>query len=259
MRFRNKSFKFLVLILFVFTLLTYQGIKGKSSTVYFPLYPIHLISKGGSVISQKVRNFFISDRAKENKMLLDTIKRLEQEKNRCIEAENENKRLRSLLELKSERHDFIASAEVFARDPTNWFHVLWINKGSEDRVSKEMVAVTPVGVVGRIYNVFSSKSSVILITDVNSAVAVRIQPSGADAILEGRGDNMSFLKYVSRDTDVEVGQRVVTSGLDGIYPEGLLIGYVERVRKMDGDFFQDVVVRPAQNLNAVEEVAILKR
>ncbi len=167
--------------------------------------------------------------------------------------------MRRLFKLKSERTDYITAAEVFARDPTNWFQVLWINKGRDDGLSKNMITVTPIGVVGRIHRVLNNKANIILITDVNSSVAVRIQSSRIEGILEGRGDDKCYLKYIPWEADVKVGERVITSGLDEIFPKGLLIGYVTDVKRKKGELFQQLEVSPAQNLNAVEDVAILKR
>lgn len=265
MRLRNKFLIFILVIILIFALLTYQGINREDRTSSGLLtYPLYLLSEGHSIVIEKVSDFFekyifIIGKVDENKRLLERIRRLEYERNRYIEVENENKRLRRLLELKSQRPDFITAAEVFARDPSNWFHLVWINKGSKQGISKGMVAVAPEGLVGVVHEVFDNKASIMLITDVNAAVAVRIQPLRVDGILEGRGDTMTFLKYVSRNADVRQGQRVITSGLDGIYPEGLLVGYIERVRKMGDEFFQDIIVKPAQDLNKVEEVAILRR
>ncbi len=153
----------------------------------------------------------------------------------------------------------ITTAEVFARDPSNWFYMLWINKGADDGVAKDMVAVTPLGPVGKVHRVFDHAASIILLTDVNSSVAVRLQDTRVSAILEGRGDGTCFLKYVSKRAEVKMGEIVVTSGLDGIYPEGLLVGHVSEVKKEGGELFQVIRVLPAQDLKTIEEVAILKK
>jgi len=122
-----------------------------------------------------------------------------------------------------------------------------------------MVAVTPLGPVGKVNRVFDTDASIILLTDVNSSVAVRLQSTRVGGILEGRGDGICSLKYVSKRAEVKTGENVVTSGLDGIFPEGLLVGYVSGVRKEGGEMFQLIQVLPAQDLNAIEEVVILKR
>lgn len=250
---RNKFLIFVSFIIVVFALLTYQGTKGEGYS-FAPLqYPVHLISMGESTGIKTIKTLFgFGNR--------DGITpALNQQRSRCVELEMENQRLRMLLGLKSRRPDFITTAEVFARDPGNWFHLLWIDKGSMDGIRKGMVAVSPNGVVGMVRDVFGNRSSIMLITDANSAVAVRIQDIREEGILEGRGDNMTYLKYIPRDVEVTYGQPVITSGLDGIYPEGIIVGYVKAVRKMGSGFFQDIIVQPTQNLNRVEEVAILRR
>ncbi|HEW81283.1 MAG TPA: rod shape-determining protein MreC, partial [Nitrospirae bacterium] len=220
--------------------------------------------QGGSAVINGITDFFntyilIVGKEEENRKLLHQIKKLEQDKNKYTETELENERLRNILKLTSERPDEITVAEVFARDPSNWFNVLWINKGSGDGVAKDMVAVTPLGPVGKIHRIFDDGASIILLTDVNSSVAVRLQSTRVVGILEGRGDGTCSLKYVSKRVEVKVGEQVVTSGLDGIFPDGLFVGYVSEVKKEEGEMFQLIQVLPAQDLNAIEEVVILKR
>ncbi len=171
----------------------------------------------------------------------------------------ENERLKKLLQLSSDRSDYITTAKVIARDPTNWFQTLWINKGEKDGVVKDMVAVASAGPVGRVHRLFNGGAGIILITDVNSSVAVRLQSSRIEGILEGRGDNACYLKYISKEVSVAVGEKLLTSGLDGIYPAGLLIGYVSDVKKEGEEMFQEIEVSPMQDLSTVEEVAILKK
>jgi rod shape-determining protein MreC len=258
--FKKRFFIFIVFILVIFAVLTYQGMKGglDASRFAFLNYPLKILEQGISISIKSIKNLFrnyILVVGREDK---DGRQEIDQERNQCLEAKYENERLRALLELKSQRANYITTAEVFARDPTNWFQILWINKGRDDGIAKDMIAVTPLGIVGRIHKVFADSATVILITDVNSSVAARIQSSRIEGILEGRGDKRCYLKYVPQEADVIVGDRVITSGLEGIYPEGLQIGYVVDINKRPGEFFQVIEVAPAQHLSAVEEVALLK-
>lgn len=259
MYFKKRPFIIVVLILLVFALLTYQSLKGESRFSNLAVYPLSLIMQADSAVINGVKNILGIGRWSEERRLLDKARKLASEASRYAEIESENERLRALLELKSQRTDTVTAAEVFARDPTNWFQVLWINKGLSDGISKDMTAVTSAGVVGRVYRVLGGKSSIILLTDVNSAAAVKIQPFGIDGILEGRGIRNCYLKYIPQDAEIEIGLPVVTSGLDEIYPEGLLIGYITSITKKSGEFFWEIEVKPAQDLNAVEEVVILRR
>jgi rod shape-determining protein MreC len=261
---KKKFSIFAFFILLIFALLTFQSIKGESRFFDLPVYPLRILEEGISALMNGVKNLFnsyilIVGKEKENRRLLDRIYKFEQEKNRYIEAELENERLRNILQMQSKRTDYITSATVFARDPSNWFQILWINKGKRSEIAKDMVAVSTVGPIGKIHRVFNDGASIILITDVNSSVAVRLQSSRIEGILEGSGDNRCYLKYVSKDADVKVGEKVITSGLDAIYPAGLLIGYVTVIKKEGEEMFQLIEVAPAQDLNTVEEVAILKK
>ncbi|RJQ21425.1 MAG: rod shape-determining protein MreC [Nitrospiraceae bacterium] len=256
---KKKFLLFVLFVLLIFALLTYQSIKGERRVSDFTLYPLKALEQGGSFLMNIFRHLpFVGENDGE-RSLLDRLKHCEKERTLYKEAAYENERLRELLQLKSERADTVAAAEVFARDPTNWFQVLWINRGLNSGIARDMVAVTPLGLVGRVHRVFGEKSDLILITDVNSSVAVRLETSRIEGILEGSGDNKCILKYVSKDFEVAAGESVITSGLDGVFPEGLLVGHVSSVDKEGGEVFQMIDVIPSQNLNAVEEVVILKR
>ena len=261
---KKKIFFFAAFVFLVFVLLSYQRIKGGGRFIDFSTYPLRILEQVTSSVIKSSKNLvnsyvLIVGKEEENNNLRGEISVLEQEINKLMEAGHENERLRKILQLKSERREFITSAEVYARDPTNWFQMLWINKGAKEGITEDMVAITPVGPVGRIHRVFDEGANVILITDVNSAIAVRLQSSRIEGILEGRGDNRCYLKYISTEVDVNVGDKLITSGFDGLYPEGLAIGYISRVEKEEGEIFQQVEVVPAQDLTSVEEVVILKR
>jgi len=257
MHLKKQSFILLIFILLIFLLLTYQGSqKGfDKSQFMFLHYPIKIMQEGISTAIKSFNGLFGSDdkerKLREAKIIKDSIN--------CIEVKNENERLRALLELKSQTENYVATAEVFARDPTNWFHAIWINKGARDGISKDMVAVTPLGVVGRVQRVLQDRSDIIQITDVNSSVAVRIQDSRIEGILSGGGNSKCYLKYVPHEAEVAIGDVVVTSGLDGIFPEGIVVGYITDVGKGDGEFFQVIEVLPTQDFKTLEEVIIVKR
>lgn len=255
---KKKIIFFVVLVLLVFGLLTYQSTRDERGTFDFLIYPLKALELG---VSSSI-DFLSGHIPFWGKSGLDTVQRLaecEEERNRYKEAALENERLLSLLQLKSVRPDYVAAARVFARDPTNWFQIMWIDKGLDNGLAKNMVAVTPFGPVGKVHRVLKERSGIVLITDVNSSVAVRLQTSRLEGILEGRGDNRCYLKYIAKDVEVAEGEDVITSGLDGIYPEGLLIGRVSDVDREGGDLFQLIVVAPSQDLNKVEDVVILRK
>jgi rod shape-determining protein MreC len=255
---------FAVFILLIFGLLTFQSIKGKSRFIDTALYPLTFIERAGTTVIHGIRNAFdtyimIAGKEEENRRLLGEIQKLEQEKNDLVEARLENERLKKVLKLKTHSRNYVTTAGVFGRDPTNWFQTIWIDKGTESGIEKDMVAVTPLGPVGKVRRVLQNGANIALITDVNSSVAVRLQPSRIEGILQGSGEEKCSLQYISKETEVNIGEKVITSGLDGIYPKGLIIGHVTSVRKEDVEIFQVIEVEPAQDLNSVEDVVILKK
>lgn len=262
----SKKSRFILtgLILLVLILLTYQSIKGKWHFSYLPSYPIRIVSHGVYKVINHAEEIFhtyilVIGKEEENRRLRKRIQFYEEKMNQYIETELENIRLRGLLELDDREAVRVTAAEVLARDPSNWFQILWINKGLREGIEKDMIAVTPSGIVGRVHNVYAHRSSILLITDVNSAVAVRIQKSRVNGILMGRAGGSCILKYIQKESPISVGDRIVTSGLDGLFPEGLLVGSVKSVLRSDSDLFQEIEIIPSQDIGTVEEVAILKR
>jgi len=261
---KKKYVIFAFFLLLVLALLNYQSTQGQSPFPKFLIYPLKILEQGGSAVLRTAGNIvdtyvMIVGKEAENESLRERINELEKESNRFVEIEKENSRLKNILKLKSKRPEYVTSSSVFARDPSNWFQVFWINKGESSGIRKDMVAVTHNGPVGRIDRILEEESSIILITDVNSSVAVRLQSSRVEGILEGRGDDRCTLKYVSKEIDVKIGEEVVTSGMDNIYPKGLLIGHVTGITKEGGELFQVIEVTPSQDLNVVEEVTVFKK
>jgi rod shape-determining protein MreC len=172
-------------------------------------------------------------------------------------ATAENERLRRELELKPLLKYQTVAAEVVARDANAWFKRITINKGSRSGVRLDQPVVTPDGVVGRITAVGPWAAQIQLITDEHSGVGGRLTASRAAGELKGKGDGFCRFKNVSSIEKVEKGEPILTSGLDRIYPGGILIGYVESVVEGGGAIPQDITVRPAADLDRIEEVLVL--
>ena len=132
-----------------------------------------------------------------------------------------------------------------------------MNQGENDGVAKDMAVATSEGVVGRVIEVSRNTAKVLLITDANSAVDVIVQRSRAQGILEGKIEETCILKYVQKSEEVQVGDRVITSGLGGIFPKGLVVGTVTKVDRKRPGIFQYIEVTPAVDLSKLEEVLIL--
>lgn len=193
----------------------------------------------------------------ENENLKRRILDLEAERNRLLEAEATNRRLRELLDFRSQLPSGSTTAAVIGNSASTWFHSFILDKGSADGVLKGMAVVSPVGVVGQVVAVASRSAKVLLITDHHSGVDVVVQRSRARGIVSGSPENGPVMKYVKRSEDVQEGDRLITSGLDGIFPKGLLVGTVAKVRKKGYGLFQYVGVTLAVDPSRIEEVLVV--
>lgn len=193
----------------------------------------------------------------ENERLKGRIIELDAERNQLLETDATNRRLRELLELRSELPSGSLPAAVIANSASSWFHSLILDKGSADGVLRGMAVVSPVGVVGQVVAVTSRSTKVLLVTDPHSGVDVTVQRSRARGIVSGSTDSGPILKYAKRSEDVREGDRLITSGLDGIFPKGLLVGTTTKVRKKSFGLFQYVEVALAVDPSRIEEVLVV--
>lgn len=195
--------------------------------------------------------------ASENRQLRERIQELAAERNRLLEVEATNQRLRELLAFRSQLPSASLTASVIGSSASTWFRSLTLDKGSADGVVKGMAVVSPAGVVGQVVSVTSRSARVLLLTDPHSGVDVIVQRSRARGIVAGSLDNGPVMKYAKRSEDVEIGDRVITSGVDGLFPKGLLVGTVTEVRKKSFGLFQFVALDLAVDPSRVEEVLVV--
>jgi rod shape-determining protein MreC len=195
---------------------------------------------------------------RENEALKRELQELKLELNKSREANLANQRLRGLLNFKTSIATPLLPAEVVAFDPSGWFQTILIDKGSDDGLVRDMAVVSADGLAGRVIGVSKNHAKVLLILDGNSAVDALIQRSRARGVVVGLGrDNSCLLKYVQRNEDVQVGDKVITSGMGGVFPKGLLVGSVQEVVRGNSGLFQRVEVEPAVNFSRLEEVMVV--
>jgi len=201
---------------------------------------------------------------KDNQVLKDQNEELRAAINKTTEIEAENTRLRALLDYKKAAPQFgFVVATVINRDPNTWSSVIGINRGTNDGLTKDMPVVTPQGLVGNIVEVYTNSAKVQLILDPRSAVGSLVQrtESRVAAIVEGSGAKPATPRMVNlaRDADVINGDIVITSGLGGIYPKGLLVGEVADVVDEAGGLLKYAVLKPAVDFDRLEEVMVIVR
>ncbi|HMO17518.1 MAG TPA: rod shape-determining protein MreC [Oligoflexia bacterium] len=207
-----------------------------------------------------IRYLWLQNVALEREVLLLQVRDLEEQINSYIEIKNENKRLRDLLQYKDSTGVTGVVGSVIGKDPSNWLMTLTIDKGANDQLRPGLPVVSGSGVVGQIAAVSNNSSTVLLIADSASSVGAMLQDDRAAGMVEGvfRSDTVR-LSYVENlhGEIVKPGDRVITSGMDGIFPKGLLIGVIEEIGEDRGALFRDILVRPAVDFRRIESVTVL--
>lgn len=193
---------------------------------------------------------------RENERLRDRIASLESEMVRLSELEEANRRLVDLLGFRDRLDGTVHAARVIGRDPLPWFRTLTIDRGESDGIRRGLAVISPHGVVGQVADVSRTAARVLLLTDHNSGIDAIVQRSRARGIVQGAREQGCLMNYLRRDDDVRTGDRVVTSGLDGIFPKGILIGEVVEVAAKHRGLLQAAVIRPSAPLDRIEEVLI---
>ena len=149
------------------------------------------------------------------------------------------------------------AATVIGRDPSPFLEYVIINRGSDDGLRRGMPVVTQQGLVGRVAAVTADAARVQLITDPASSINVKLEPSGAQAVIRGEVSGEISLAMIPQSAPVEIGDLILTSGLGGNYPANILIGQVTGVRRRETDLFQSASVQPVVDFNQLEIVLII--
>ena len=164
--------------------------------------------------------------------------------------------LEQLLDMRDHSALQLTAAEIIGASSTPDFRTLTIDRGRRDGLRSDMAIIAPGGVVGRIVVPSARAAKVQLLIDRNAAAGALIERSRAQGVVVGTGDDRLRMDYVSEASDIVTGDVVVTSGIDGIYPKGFVIGRVETVEK-NGPAYRRIVVKPAVNFSSLEQVLVV--
>ncbi len=195
--------------------------------------------------------------SEENDQLRKQLARADEMKNEWVEARLANDRLRRLMDLGGGFSQALVYAEVIGRDPTAWFKTVVINKGHRDTVAVGMPVMVPEGIVGQVVSVSGHYAKVLLIVDQNSAVDALVQRTRARGVIKGEFADQCRLEFVLRKEDVQVGDTVVSSGLDNVFPKGLRIGEIKDVTSDATEMFYTISVGPYVDFEKLEEVLVV--
>ena len=200
---------------------------------------------------------YLLNTEEKNQLLVEKNNSLRQENILLREASMANKRLRELLDFKKKSPLQLLAAEVVSVDTSLYFKTVFIDKGETDGVKKDLAVITPSGVVGKIFKTSPSSSMVMLLIDQNFALDTLIQNTRTRAVVEGLGTSKCKLKYVLSSEPVSRGDLVVSSGLEGVFPKGLLIGEIALITGETGAIFQNIIVEPMVPFDKLEEVFVV--
>lgn len=203
------------------------------------------------------RYIFLVGIVDENKKLKKEIEELKAVLISYQESYQEAQRLRKLLSLSDNyKYQFI-SARVIGREQAALSRVILINKGSSDGLKTGMPVVAPPGLIGRLVDVSWHVSRVLLFIDENSNIDAIVQRNRTQGIISGAGSRGLIFKYISKTQDVKEGDVIVSAGMGGVFPKGMLIGQVIHVDKQDASLFLKINVAPFADFSKLEEILIL--
>ena len=219
-------------------------------------YPQKLVSASTSkVVSVWYKYLDLVQLKEENLKLRKEIDLLRQERFELSEAEVQNRRLKKLLDFKESSSYPVVSANVIGASPSILrSQVVIVDKGTGSAVTPGMPVASYDGIVGRILVSAGKSSEVLLITDPVSAVDAYVHRTRARGIVKGTGSGC-VMQYIEKKSDVSIGDKVISSGKDGFFPKGVIIGTVTDI-EADGSFIT-ATVSPHVDLNSLEEVVII--
>lgn len=265
---RERSTRMLVIVLVVTSLITITlDFRGGDSGPLAALGRLSLavispLQEAVSKVFRPVGSFF-SDVARlpslkeENERLRAQLEEIQGQQTRFLEQEAELKELRSALKLRDQLGFQTVGATVIAESPSNFEWAVTIDRGSADGVDVDMPVMTGAGLVGRVVEVGSNWSKVMLIIDPESGVGARLSASQETGILRGQRERDLRLDLVDPSTPVRAGEPVVTSGRGGIFPPGIPVGVVSEVVPDEAGLEHQVLVRPNVDFSRLGVVLVV--
>src|ERR1700730_5142297 len=201
------------------------------------------------------RYFALQNTSRENEELKrenDTLKlRVNQLQSKAAESD----RLAALLNFRQSQREVPMLAARVIGTGADASQTVYLDRGERDGIRRNMGVITPDGGVGKVIEAYRDTSQVLLLTDKDSGVGAMLAVSRIQSPVGGDGEPLLAMKYVPDDNTVNIGDRVVTSGMDRIFPRELPVGTVSQIKA--GNPFKQIRIRPAANLERLEEVIVL--
>ncbi|MEN6375825.1 MAG: rod shape-determining protein MreC [Smithella sp.] len=264
--FRNyKTIVFIVVLLVIILIVFSCNLKQKSSgglvskVVFEVAAPVQNVFNASlkSVSDAWYRYLFLVGIEEENRNLKKKIDNMKSQFILYQEGYLEAQRLRSLLALKDNSDFDFVVARVIGRGQTALSQTILINKGTAHGINAGLPVMAGPGLVGRIINASWHSAKVLPLIDENSNIDVCVQRTRTQGIIRGAGSRGCILKYIAKTQDVQEGDVIITSGIGGVFPKGIMIGRVSRIDRLESGLFWKIYVAPVIDFSKLEEVAVL--
>ncbi len=199
----------------------------------------------------------------ENKRLAGEVATLQNTVNDLRSLERVNNDLRKQLDFHARAPRALIACEIISRNPDGWWQTLRLNKGTAEGVQPDLAVISLEGLVGKTVDVSEHTADVLLIADPGCKVSAQIPRSGSFGVLSGRGPSwrgqvVCKLEFINKNVPIQAGDEVITSGLGGIFPKGLRIGYVDRVVMDESGLYQRAEVISKADIGALQYVFVVK-
>jgi rod shape-determining protein MreC len=254
---------FVILAVVSLTLLTWK-VKNRMPVVFFESVILSMTQPLQQTLTSTTRSLkgvwngylYLVHTEQENARLREEVKWLRQENHRYLETYLQYQRLQRLLDFREQMPVDAVAAEVIGRSSNSWTEIIYLNRGTRDRVVKGLPVVTHEGLVGQVIHAAPGLAQIMLLTDFRSGVDALVQRTRTSGVVSGRGRDMAELKFLPVGADLQPGDRLLSSGMGGVFPKGLIIGEVKSIRR-NGKQSQRVEVQPSVDFSHLEEVLVL--
>jgi rod shape-determining protein MreC len=235
-----------------------EGTSRFQSVVQTLTYPLQASVNSVASTFKNLWYSYISliDVNEENKLLRQQLLDMEEKMNQHIENSVQFLRLRNQLLFASKKITEKIFAEIIGESADNNHDISLINRGSNQLVQRNYVVLRKEGLVGRIQSVSPFQSSVQLITDHRSRVSALIQRNRIRGLIYGTHEGLE-MRQINQHANIKIGDRIISSGLGGLYPKGLLIGWVKEIRRQKHELFKTAILDSAVDFNQIEEVFVI--
>lgn len=239
----------LFLIIFLFSAILFRYPVNRILKLPLGIFANFKREIGGVVFYR--RNLF------QNEALKKEVDFLRNKINSLNEQVLENSRLKETLSFKKNSPLKMVAARVIARSSDSWSMNITIDKGSYNGIRQGMSVVNYLGLVGRVVEASSNFSKIALLNDPNLGVSGIVQRSRQEGLVSGTLGNSLIMKYLPEDADIKIGDTVISSGLDNVYPKGILIGKVVEIGREFSGLSRYALIKPAVNFSNLEEVLVV--